>query len=592
MKKLMVLFILGVVFGIPEFSRGEEKQEEGLAEFTMDEVVVSATKTEEKRKDVPNAVIIMDELDIQESPAKTLGELLANELGIDWRTYGNYGGARQEIRIRGMTSKGTQVFVNGVNINSPSLGKADVGRIPLNSIERIEVVKGSGSLLYGTGAIGGTINIITKRPKRDRMDLKVSGGYGSQGTYLVSAEQGMFVTDEFGYYLTANRHKTNGFRSNSDLTQNDVSLKLVLEKSDALDISLYADYIDRKYGIPGVKPPQGTQAHFIDGVEFYHSESASLLNNGSNDDAHVALRFKGKPAEWLAYNLRGDYTYMENYFYQRYNSDGTGARSWTTNKVFGVEGNIDIKPFKGASVLVGSQYRAYDWENKNVDLDSTGTELPGTKSTTTDDLHTIGTYMEGQYRPSKYVKGLAGIRHERHSQFGTENVPLFGLVLNPFEDTAIKATHGRHFLAPTPNDLFWPKEKYRQGNPDLKPETGWHTDVTLDQGLFDNMLFLTGSYFRWDLDNRIQWTSDPDTYVYSPQNLKGYRADGVEIGMKLGPVYDFTLALDYTYLNAEEEAQEYGRETPTDTKTWNTRRATYSPEHLFRGDLSYASPRT
>ena len=92
---------------------------------TLDEVVITATKTKEKRKDVSSSVIIVDDLDIEESPAKTPGELLANEPGIDWRTRGDYGGARGEIRIRGMSGDAIQVRVNGITINSPSFGTAD-----------------------------------------------------------------------------------------------------------------------------------------------------------------------------------------------------------------------------------------------------------------------------------------------------------------------------------------------------------------------------------------------------------------------------------------------------------------------------------
>ncbi len=133
---------------------------------------------------------------------------MGNEAGIDWRTYGDYGGASQAFNIRGFGSDGTQVLINGVNINSPSLGTADVSGIPLNAIERIEAVQGSGSLLYGTGAMGGTVSVITKRPKRDQPDFKASAGYGTQNTYHLSAEQGMFVFGDFGYYLTANRRVT------------------------------------------------------------------------------------------------------------------------------------------------------------------------------------------------------------------------------------------------------------------------------------------------------------------------------------------------------------------------------------------------
>ena len=143
-----------------------ETESEGLT--VLDEIVVTATKTEEKRKDVPNAVILKDAMDIKDSAATSLGDLLGNEMGIDWRTYGDYGGALQYIQIRGMDEDGTQVRVNGFNIAPPSSGSLNIATVPLNNIERIEVVKGSGSLLYGTGAMAGTVNIITKSPRREK----------------------------------------------------------------------------------------------------------------------------------------------------------------------------------------------------------------------------------------------------------------------------------------------------------------------------------------------------------------------------------------------------------------------------------------
>jgi len=366
-RKWFVISVLLTALALPGLSKAEEKQKDIAI---LEEVVVTATKTEETRKDVPNSIIIMDEIDVQESPAKSLGELLANELGIDWRTQGNFGGAAEMIHIRGMSGNATQVFVNGVNINSPSLGIADVGRIPLNTIERIEVVKGSGSLLNGSGAMGGTINIITKRPKREKTDLTINAGYGSQDTYQLSAEQGMFLSDGFGYYLTASRRETDGFRDNSDLTHNDVSLKLVLDKGDVMDISFYGDYIDREFGRPGVKPPEGTQDYFISGIKVYNSDAASLQDRGSDEDARLVLQIKSKPLEWLGLTFRGDYTTMENYNYMRYIDffgNLPGSKSWTTNKVRGVEGNMDIKPFENAKVLFGADYKDYDWKNESVD---------------------------------------------------------------------------------------------------------------------------------------------------------------------------------------------------------------------------------
>ena len=381
--------------------------------ITLEEVIVTATKTREIRRDVANTVITIDRMDIEESSATTVGELVANELGVDWRTYGNYGGAGQEIHIRGMGGDGTQVLVNGVNVNSPSLGVADVAKIPLNNIERIEIVKGSGSLLYGSGAMGGTGNIITKRPNRDTTDLKVSAGYGTEDTYELSAEHGMFLSEDFGYYLTAGRRETDGFRDNSDLTHNDVSLKVVYDRGDALDISFYGDYIDREYGRPGVQPPSGTGDYYFNGEKYYSSESASVLDRGGDEDGHIVLQIQSNPMKWLMFKLRGDYTYMENYNYGRY-TYGAGQKTWTTNEVTGVEGTLEVKPLEGLSVLLGTDYKDYDWENEWITLDADGHDAAGSQTTTEAGIHTKGAYAEAQYRPCRYIKALVGIRHEDH----------------------------------------------------------------------------------------------------------------------------------------------------------------------------------
>ncbi|MBU4057271.1 TonB-dependent receptor [Patescibacteria group bacterium] len=553
--------------------------------ITMEEVVVTATKTKEKRKDIPNAVIIMDEIDIQESSANSLGELLANELGIDWRTRGDYGGATEEIHVRGMGSNATQILINGVSIVSPSLGSASVQGVSLNNIERIEVIKGSGSLLYGSGAMGGTVNIITKEPKRDIIDAKASAGYGSENTYRLSAEHGMFAFGDFGYYLTANRHETDGFRDNSDLTHKDVSLKLLLDKGDWLDVSIYGDYIDREFGQPGVKPPDSTDDYFVNGEKLYSRSAASLVDRHRDEDGHTVIKVKSKPYEWLCLNLKADYTDMESYNYRRNNAAvwpkvaGEGEETWVTNKVTGTEGNLELKPYRGASLIFGSEYKNFDYENVQEDLDDTGITKAGTKTTMKHRVFTKSVFAEAQYRPCKFFKLLAGIRQENHSLFGTEDLPRYGLVINPFEKTVIKFSHGKHFKAPTMNDLYWPDDGWTKGNTDLIPETGWHTDATVEQSLFDDDLFITLTYFNWDLEDKINWAEDPTLNGYwTPSNVDTYKAQGWELGTRIRPFKNIALNLSYTYTDAIEEKKDCAR-----------RQALYTPEHQFKGNLSYYS---
>ncbi len=582
---VLSLFIL--IPGSVGFTAEQPADETQQEEFVMDEVVVTATKTAEKRKDVSNAVITKDAPDIRESTARSLGELLANEPGIDWRTYGGYGGAPEMIHIRGMGADGTQVFVNGINVNLPSVGTADTARIPLASIDRVEIVKGAGSLLYGSGAMGGTVNIITKSPRRDGMDFKVLAGYGTQNTYQLAVENGMYVTEAFGYYLTAGRKETDGFRDNSGLTHNDVSLKLLFDKGPLFQVSAYGDHIDREFGRPGVEPPPGTRDFYAGGVRVYSSDAASTLDEGSDEDSHLALEVSSAPVDWLSLKLRGDYSHAKNYNLTRYYDAWTvgtvpGSKTWTTNQVSTVEGTAEVKPFAGASVLFGADYKGYDWKNETVDLNGFGIEDETSRTSVKAHLFTRGAFAEAQYRPLKYVKALAGIRHEHHSTYGGEDVPRFGLIINPLEITTIKLSHGKHYKAPTPNDLFWPYEDWgwgmgAQGNINLRPETGWHTDATLEQSLFDNKVFLTFSMFRWNIDDKIQWIPDA-SFFYRPQNVAQYEATGFETGLKVGPYYNTTLALNYTKLNAKEQKQN-GLKRP----------ALNTPENQFKGVLTYSA---
>ncbi len=590
MNKLF-LFVIITILIFPVFSRAQEGENYEKSPAIMEKIIITATKTEEQRKGIPNSIILMEKLDIEESPANSLGELLGNELGIDWRTRGNYGGATEEIHVRGMGSNATQILIDGVSIVSPSLGSASVQGVSLNNIERIEVIKGSGSLLYGSGAMGGTVNIITKEPKRDIIDAKASAGYGSENTYRLSAEHGMFAFDDIGYYLTANRQETDGFRDNSDLTQKDVSLKLLLDKSDWLNLSIYGDYIHRNFGQPGVKPPDGTDDYFVNGQKLYNKNAASLVDRHTDKDGHTIIKVKSKPYEWLCLNLKADYTYMESYNYRRNNGAswpkvaGEGEETWVTNKVTGTEGNIELKPYKGASLILGSEYKDYDYENEQQDLDVNGISEPDTKTQIQHKVYTKGFFTEAQYRPCKFFKLLAGIRREKHSMFGNEDLPRYGLIINPMEKTVLKLSHGKHFKAPTMNDLYWPDDGWTKGNTDLKPETGWHTDATVEQSLFDDDLFITISYFNWDLEDKINWaenSSFPTAVAgfnyWTPSNVDTYKAQGWEFGTRIRPFNNVALNLSYTYTDAIEEKKNCAR-----------RQALYTPDHQFKGDLTYYS---
>jgi len=598
MTKKTLYATVAALMIFPAVSAAAETEDSKIK--TLDEVVVTATKTAETRQDIPNSVILYDQYDILDLPAASVGELMANDPGIDWRTQGDSGGAAQTIHIRGMSGEATQVFINGVNINSPSLGLAEMGRLPINSIANIEVVKGSGSLLYGTGAMGGTVSIFTKRPTKDRMDFTLEGGAGTEQTYRFGLENGLFFTNTMGYYLTASYDETDGFRSNSDLDHKDVSLNLVLVNGEKLDLSLYGQYLDREFGRPGVKPPSGTEIYFVDGVAVYDSDSASLLDRGGDEDGLLVLTANSRPNDMLNISLLADITSMENYNYLRYvNSFSVpvslpGAESWTTNTVYEIEGNVDIFFSDKGDLLLGAEYIRYDWENESVDLDGSGERLVDSRNIIDADLHSTGIYGELQYQFFSPLKVLAGIRYEDNSEFGHETLPRFGIIATPGQNTALKLSSGKHFRAPTPNDLFWPDDGFSRGNPDLLPETGWHSDATWEQSLQDDRIFFSASYFHWTIDDKIQWEPDSNG-IFSPVNLRSFTGDGFEAGAKFQLLPNLQFGLHYTYIDAEEESRaytvmDYGFPPdfpPNFEYDWVERRAAYTPQHLFKGALAY-----
>ena len=583
---------------IPAIGAADEAEDKKMK--TLDEVVVTATKTEETRQDIPNSVILYDQYDLQDAPAISIGELMANDPGIDWRTQGDSGGAAQTIHIRGMGGEATQVFINGVNINSPSLGLAEVGRLPLNNIANVEVVKGSGSLLYGTGAMGGTVSVFTKRPTRDIVNLTFEGGGGTNESYHLGFENGLFFSNTMGNYLTASYDETDGFRSNSDLDHKDVSLNLVLDNGEKLDLSLYGQYLDREFGRPGVRPPAGTETYFVDGVAVYNGESASLLDRGGDEDGLIVLNAKSRLSDMLNITVLADIISTENYNYLRYvNSFGVpvtlpGSESWTTNTVYEIEGDVDIAFSDKGDLLLGAEYIRYDWENESIDLDGTGQRLEESRKTIDEDLHSTGIYGELQYQFLLPLKVLAGLRYEDNSEFGNETLPRFGIIATPWQNMALKLSSGKHFGAPTPNDLFWPDDGFSRGNPDLLPETGWHSDVTWEQSLKDDSIFFSASYFHWTIDDKIQWEPDSNG-IYSPVNLRSFTGDGFEAGAKFQLMANFQFGMNYTYIDAVEESRsytvmDYGWPPdlpPNFEYDWVERRAAYTPQHLFKGDLTY-----
>ncbi len=153
-------------------------------QYELDAIVVTANKVQEPISDIPKHVTVITSEDIKESSAKNIIELLTKEAGVNVRTtFGNDKQAVVDLRGMGDTAASNViVMVDGLELNAPDQSGPSISSVPIEQIERIEIVRGAGSVVYGSGAVGGVINIITKKAGETPM-VDFYSSYGSYDTF-------------------------------------------------------------------------------------------------------------------------------------------------------------------------------------------------------------------------------------------------------------------------------------------------------------------------------------------------------------------------------------------------------------------------
>ncbi len=254
MKKRMALFGLVVVLVLPGVAQTMEEPKEKEVLQTLETVLVTGTRMEQNVESVPANVTVIDREDIKQSNAKNVPDLLRAQEGIVVRDLlGN--GKSAQVDLRGFGETGpfnTLVLVDGRRINEVDLSGVDWTQIPLDQIERVEIVRGTGTVLYGDNASGGVINIITKTPAQV---LRVQFGE-TLGSYERHKE-GLSLnggSQRVAASIFASRDRTNGYRENNEFETKDVGGKIVFDPTESLSLTLNASYHADEYGQPGAIP--------------------------------------------------------------------------------------------------------------------------------------------------------------------------------------------------------------------------------------------------------------------------------------------------------------------------------------------------
>jgi outer membrane cobalamin receptor len=479
----------------------KEAAEPGL--LNLDAIVVTAAKYEKLLKDVPQSVTVIDAEELEKKSGKTLGEILQDVVGLQVQRYGAIG-SQSSVSLRGMTSSQVLVLIDGRPINKFQDGLVDLSMIPVNNIASIEIVRGAASSLYGSNAMGGVINIITKKEAQN--SVKIS--YGTFNTFHNEVTVSNKLND-YTYTITASKDSSDGDRPNSAFEAKNINWYNGFKVSDETSIDLKMGFYDSKLGTPGATT-------FMD-----------------YDDKQFDTKYYGDMEISLPHGLT-----MKSYI--NYNNmefeEDTANKATHENRDSGAEIRMS-RDFGGSNhIVIGAEYHDYDLESSEI----------GERST-----FLASGYLQDEIKFKDKALLTIGGRHDSYKGTDDEFSSFAALLFYLTADTTFRLSVGESFRVPTFNDLYWPSTAWAEGNPNLTPEKGISSDLGIDMQV-SNRLWVRVSGFYSDVEDLINWAPGNDS-IWRPYNIKSAIIKGLEMELKAKLSKYVTAEIGYTLLDTEDE---------------------------------------
>jgi vitamin B12 transporter len=579
LRRLGVYVALVATFAWSGLAAPLSAQDSGSG-IELDEVEVTATRIPERAADAPQAVWVVTAGDIAARGAATVADAVRVAAGVALADYGPEG-SQKSVSLRGSTTNQVLVLVDGRRVNDAFSGLVDLSNVPADRIERIEVMRGSGSALYGGDAVGGVINVITKGGAAPLVLRLENGSYIPESRVLdfgfnkketdadfldlvdtqrlsVSAAPalgdaivrfgGSFTRAANAYTYTDANSERRGLQ-NAGFVGGDASVGVGLPfLAGKLSADLAGNYSEK--GVPGTMSDPTPNASQADAgaslaaryaAETSFSELASIdasfraawsridysdADTPANDGLHdigtatfdVAQRYLASDSLAVAYGTSTSYT--------RAWSDTVGERERWTAAAF-------AEPAFGSGALSFRPSLRYDWYS--------------------------------DFSPNEPLSGLAG---------------QFGVAYKLARGKALKLSLSRAYRVPTFQDLYWPAAAGVEGNPDLVPESAYEANFAYE--LREKSLSYTASaYVRYSRDV-ILWQPGDDG-VWRPSNYGAALYPGIEQELRADLGGGYSLAANYSYLRS------YGLSGGLSFA--DNKRLPMTPVHTLNGTIAYAAER-
>ncbi|MBI4379084.1 MAG: TonB-dependent receptor [Nitrospinae bacterium] len=533
---LSIVGLFLIILLIPSPSNAAEPKDI----IMIEPVVVTASRIEEPLSKVAHSIEVVTLKDIKERQVERVDEALRGISGLKINSYGGIDPFAW-LLIRGTNTDHVLVLVDGVEINTPYDYTARVGNIQINSIERIEVLKGSHSAIYGSEAIGGVINIITKEGrKKAETDLSLKGGNyeTSKGSFLHLAKR-----KEIGYSIGYSRLDTRGSVFTGEFSGNSASGKIKFPIGGTSTVQLNSFYWDHE------KRGGELCCEIDNNLDLRISLPDKSINTEYN--WVNSLKFIQSPADWFNYSVqmsRYDFNTSLNLngdsrlpFPLKIDSKNTGNRD-----VYEIQGNI--YPHKTDILTVGLQYRGEEVSTSEFsNSDSFGLGQSKQQPSVHSHRDSKALYIQNLLKLRDRFTFSAGARVEDGLGFGEEIIPRASIAyFFPSTRTKIKGAYGKGIRAASIRQLYDPIA----GNRDLKPEKSDSYDISIEQSLDKFNIELT--YFHIILKDLIEWSSTPSKIQYL--NIGSAWTKGFEAELYSKDILNnLDLKLGYTYLETRDE---------------------------------------
>ena len=505
--------------------------------YAINEVVVTGTRSETDVRHLPMTVSVVGRPQLEASQQTSVLPVLNSQVPGFFSTsrgvmgYGVATGASGQMSLRGiggpaqagLPTTGLLVLIDGHPQYMGLMGHPIADAYQTMMAERVEVLRGPASVLYGSNAMGGVINIVTRKMQEDGIRTNINIGAGSYGSIQTEATN-RIRKGRFSSTVTASYNRTDGHRADMAFEQYGGYAKLGYDFTD--NWKVWGDVNVTRFNATN---PGSVMKPYIDNDQRITRGMTSFALENHYEKTSGALSF--------FYNW-GDHWINDGY---QPGGEPLQYRFNSKDQMLGVSWYQSVQLFQGNRLTVGADYFHFGGEAWNQFFDG-HRETSANKS-----LNEVAGYVDFRQDIAAWLTLDAGARVDYHSQTGTEFIPQVGLAFHLPENAEIKAMASKGFRNPTIREMYM----FPPQNPDLKPEKLWNYELSFSQRLMDNRLSYGLNVFYINGENLIIRLPNPNGSGMLNQNSGEIENWGAEanVGYQFNPVW--SVMANYSWLHME-----------------------------------------